>query len=220
MAVMKNTLLTTTTRFRNKNAMAMKHGHERLHPRLAQGFTLVEILISLGIFLLIFTVMLQNFFLLQHTMQNIERERTMTMFVSSALQTLASDIDEYRIDIDASAREASSLVLVSANPADSTRIVYTFGTNAEGKSALIRKTASGDTQTYVHNDFTIKDGFFIVRPLKAAGRDLCKTHPSVTIGMTVEYNKPTPTSPELILPLQTTFSSPETAYSYLSNCNP
>ena len=183
------------------------------------GFTLVEIIVSLGIFLMIFTVMLQNFFLLQHTMQNIERERNMTMFVSSALQTLASDIDEYRIDVDASAKQAATLVLVSANPADSTRITYSFEDTADGESALIRKTASGDIQTYVHDDYNVKNGFFMVRPLNTAGKDVCTTHPSVSIGMTVEYKRPTPNSPELVMPIQTTFSSPETAYSYLSNCD-
>lgn len=208
---------TNKTPYRSRIFSRSLAARGRSHVR--RGFTLVEIIISLGIFLMIFTVMLQNFFLLQNTMQNIERERNMTMFVSSALQTLASDIDEYRIDVDASARQAATLVLVSADPADSTRITYSFENTPEGESALIRKTASGDIQTYVHDDYNLKNGFFMVRPLNTAGADTCKTHPSVSIGITVEYKRPTPNSPELVMPIQTTFSSPETAYSYLSHCN-
>ncbi len=189
---------------------------KRNHVR--RGFTLAEIIISLGIFVLVFTVMVQNFFLLQHTMQNIEKERTMTMFASSALQTIASDIDEYRIDIRASSQNASTLVLASPDPQNLTRITYAFSQDAGGKTILTRKTSSGDQQEYKHDSFSIKDGFFTVTP-KANDRNACKTHPSVTVGLTLEYISPVSGTVEKSMPLQTTFSSPETAYSYLANCS-
>lgn len=185
---------------------------------LQPGFTLAEIIISLGIFVLVFTVMVQNFFLLQHTMQNIEKERTMTMFASSALQTIASDIDEYRIDIQTSSQNASTLVLASPDPQNTNRITYAFTQDNTGKTVLTRKTSAGEQQEYSHESFSFKEGFFNVTP-KANDRNACKTHPSVTIGMTIEYISPASGMIEMSMPLQTTFSSPETAYAYLENCS-
>lgn len=183
------------------------------------GFTLIELTISVAIFVMIFVSMTQIFFLLQGTIARINAQREMVAWLSIITQTVSTDLENYAIDTNNSSASTLALQHVS----DGSKVWYRIlpaPTGQQGK-VLSREVqpAGGQTRqsTFSSPLFYLPDLSMRVSPDRANPLK-CSLLPSVTLRLHVQGNPDDHSLSNLSDSLQTTFSSNVYPLSYSKDC--
>ncbi|PIV90156.1 hypothetical protein COW46_04680 [Candidatus Gracilibacteria bacterium CG17_big_fil_post_rev_8_21_14_2_50_48_13] len=185
----------------------------------AAGFTLVELTISMGIFVVIFAAMTQIFFLMQGTIARINAEREMTAWVSTITQTIATDLERYAISVEES--EGNALVL--KRPQDDSTIVYrTKQQNLGDRTEMelmreVKEEGQTSLSRYTSPLFILSDVRMHVSPGKTNPLR-CSILPAVALHLEVRGKPGDARLQNMLLPIDTVFSSNENPQSYAQGC--
>lgn len=194
------------------------------------GFTLVELLVSIGVFIIVFISMTQIFFLMQGTIARINAQREMVAWLSTITQTISTDLENFAINAETSDARTLSLesrskdekVFYRVNPAPAS-LHTNSGSSASGWSISREvSTGSGTSATSSIAEFTsplfyLEDVHLRVTPEKG-DQMRCSVLPAAMINLTLA---PRPESKRLGTQksyLQTTFSSNDNPLSYSKAC--
>ncbi len=169
--------------------------------RYQRGFTLVELMLSMGIFLMIFTVMTQSFLFLSQSIGEIQDAQKLSAHISSISQVLGTDIDEYLID----PVKSSTTALTLYHPVSGDQVTYSF-VDIQGTLGLQRSSAEG-VVALTSDQYPMVTGGFEVFP-RATDPKKCLVHPFVRIHIKFENTSL----------LQTSFSSPHSSSLYQEQC--
>ncbi|MFN7160951.1 MAG: type II secretion system protein J [Candidatus Gracilibacteria bacterium] len=209
---------------------------------IKKGFTLMELIISIAIFLLIFTMLTQGFLTVLKISHQIEVNRELTLYSSKILNALSTDIDELKIDTSNNteintSNNAEALNSFTLQNNDGTkRIVYTLEImknsdidtyykdrklteTLKGKDVytLIRKVDNEEPEPYISDNFVLTNPHFIKSPSTSLSR--CKYIPALTFSATVVYvPKLRGDNVQTSSYLQTTFSTPEDPLQFSQSC--
>lgn len=201
--------------------------HSLITPMNKKGFTLLELLLSMGIFLLIFTTLTQGFLLVSKITARLDVQREMTIYSSKLLTSINNDMDSFPLLVHERKDNAISL----ENKDTSSTVTYSLQSlteeekntiekrlpntisNANDLSVLVRKENDKEYR-YFHPSFVLSKASIHISPEKDQE---CSFSPLVSIDATVLYipknRSETLQMQEL---LHTSFSSPEEPSAYLN----
>lgn len=199
------------------------------HAKHHAGFTLLELIISIGIFVMIFVSMTQIFFLMQTTIARINAQREMVAWLTIMTQTVATDLENYAVDVKKSDASTLALKHVSRekNKDEEVHVIYrTTPVTVGGESgySLVREVQKGTQQPtrQIFNSplFFFSDITLRVTPDSSQSEAYrCSVLPAVTMRLAVKGN-PTEKALKNMDPtvLQTSFSSNDNPASYRTEC--
>lgn len=204
------------------------------HPMIKKGFTLAELVVSITIFLIIFTILTQGFLTVLKISHHIEVNRELTLFSSKILNAISTDIDELKIDTSDTSDSTNSFTLRSTD--GSKKVIYTLEKmkdsdiakyfkdrkledTLKGKEAytLSRKVDQDAPETYISENFVLINPHFIKSPGTSLPK--CSYIPAVTFSSTILYiPKMRGDSVQTSSNVQTTFSTPEDPLQFSQTC--
>lgn len=190
---------------------------------LQSGFTLIELTISVGIFVVVFISMTQIFFLMQGTIARINAQREMVAWMTNVTQTMATDLESYAIVV----QESDARTLTLQHVSDKGKIIYRQseeqkdGQEEHVLTREVQNVLGNSTQTtlntYTSPLFYFSDISMHVSPDR--GNTLrCSILPSVTLHLTVAGMPGDSRLSNLHTEVQTTFSSNANPLSYSKTC--
>lgn len=212
-----------------------------IHMTTKKGFTLAELIVSIAIFLVMFTVLTQGFLTVLKISHQIEVNRELTLYSSKILNALATDIDELRIDttidefrIDTSAANSDTSFTLSSRDG-SKKVIYTLEKMKERdretyyKDRQVEKTADAYTlsrkvnnepaESYLSQNFVLIAPHFKKIPDASTSLSKCDYIPALLFSATVLYiPKKSGDFVETSSYLQTTFSTPEDPLQFSQTC--
>lgn len=191
--------------------------------RTKSGFTLVELTISVGIFIVVFVSMTQIFFLMQTTIARINAQREMVAWMSTITQTIATDLENYAINVE----ESNARTLALHHVSNGSKVLYRLSSDTrEGQEEKVLhrevqpENGPATIQTYTSPLFYFSDITLRVTPNSTMAPELrCALLPAVTTHFTLQGD---PKDQRLAtLPprsIQTTFSSNTYPLTYSQTC--
>lgn len=184
------------------------------------GFTLVELTVSIGIFVVVFAAMMQIFFVMQGTIARINAQREMTAWMSTMVQTIATDFETTAIAVE----ESDGNVLVLTDISDPhRRLVYrTKKLTEEGATEVLLQREVIDKEgsrvdTFRSPLFALSEVSLTVTPSKTHPLR-CSIFPALQLRLTLTGRPGDARLASLRLPMETVFSSNANPQRYAQEC--
>lgn len=202
---------------------------------MKKGFTLAELVVSIAIFLIIFSILTEGFLTVMKISRQIDINRELTLYSSKILNTLATDIDELKIDTSSFSEDMYSFSLTRN---DQTKVTYTLKKmdpqdlseyysnrkipdSAQGNIyTLSRKNDVDLEQKYISENFVLVNPHFIKTPNTSLPDSKCTFLPALTFTAKIVYLPKL--SGDMITTssdIQTTFSTPEDPSHFSQTCS-
>lgn len=189
-------------------------------PHTKAGFTLVELTVSIGIFVVVFAAMMQIFFVMQGTIARINAQREMTAWMSTMIQTIATDFETAAISVEQS--DGNVLVLTDVSTPDR-RIVYrTNKVTDDGMTEILLQREVVDQErsrvdTFRSPLFALSEAQLVVTPSKTHPLR-CSILPALQLRLTLAGRPGDTRLAALRLPVETAFSSNANPQRYAQEC--
>ena len=187
---------------------------------MKKGFTIIELVVSMGIFILIFTIMVQLTIAIQGILRDIDEKREFSLFVQGITETLGADSDEMLLQVHNNGHTSVAFRSATGNKT----VRYSVGQSPNSGEVVLSRTsqdgtsAATTTHTFTHPKFFLSNIAFLILPDSTAlGQGGCTIPPAFAVHFTVGVKKPTH-GESTSLPIQTTFTSPEYPHAFKARC--